>query len=121
MPSPSNFDPQYPSEPSSSSTIGSKLNDIEPKKMKILVVDDDSLTRKLMSRMLTRLGCTVETAENGQAALDLLLGTKTPVSQTPTPSSIDPPTITPTPNDQPPPTPLPTYFDVVFLDNQMVS
>ena len=41
--------------------------------MKVLVVDDDPLTRKLMSRMLTRLGCKVTTAENGEIALDLIL------------------------------------------------
>ncbi|PIL24591.1 hypothetical protein GSI_12475 [Ganoderma sinense ZZ0214-1] len=42
-------------------------------KLNVLVVDDDPLTRKLMSRMLTRLGCTVMTAENGEIALDLIL------------------------------------------------
>ena len=40
----------------------------------MLVVDDDPLTRKLMSRMLTRFGCRVSTAENGEIALDLILG-----------------------------------------------
>lgn len=38
-----------------------------------LVVDDDSLTRRLMSRMLTRLGHKVTSADNGQKALDLIL------------------------------------------------
>ena len=42
--------------------------------MRVLVVDDDPLTRKLMSRMLTRFGCRVSTAENGEIALDLILG-----------------------------------------------
>ncbi|KZO96568.1 hypothetical protein CALVIDRAFT_549576 [Calocera viscosa TUFC12733] len=42
--------------------------------LRILVVDDDPLTRTLMSRMLNRLGCVVETAEDGQEALDILLG-----------------------------------------------
>lgn len=42
--------------------------------MKVLVVDDDPLTRKLMSRMLTRIGCKVSTAENGETALDMILG-----------------------------------------------
>ena len=41
--------------------------------MRVLVVDDDPLTRKLMSRMLARLGCKVTTAENGEIALDLIL------------------------------------------------
>ncbi|KIP07108.1 hypothetical protein PHLGIDRAFT_30145 [Phlebiopsis gigantea 11061_1 CR5-6] len=53
--------------------------------MRVLVVDDDPLTRKLMARMLTRLGCRVSTAENGEIALDLILGTL----QWPTPSSED--------------------------------
>ncbi|GJE93893.1 hybrid sensor histidine kinase/response regulator [Phanerochaete sordida] len=43
--------------------------------MRVLVVDDDPLTRKLMTRMLTRLGCKVSTAENGEIALELILGT----------------------------------------------
>lgn len=39
----------------------------------VLVVDDDRLTRTVMSRMLTRLGCTVLTAENGEVALELII------------------------------------------------
>lgn len=42
-------------------------------KLNVLVVDDDPLTRKLMSRMLTRLNCQVTTAENGEIALELIL------------------------------------------------
>ena len=42
--------------------------------MRVLVVDDDPLTRKLMARMLTRFGCRVSTAENGDIALELILG-----------------------------------------------
>jgi osomolarity two-component system sensor histidine kinase SLN1 len=92
--------------------------------MPILVVDDDSLTRMLMKRLLTRLGCKVTTAENGEAALELITG-----SPRPTPLSEDAP-----------PTPVRTAasddshsgagtiqgqwtpeskFAVVFLDNQM--
>ena len=44
-------------------------------KLNVLVVDDDPLTRKLMSRMLTRIGCKVATAEHGEIALDMILGT----------------------------------------------
>ncbi|KAJ8589557.1 hypothetical protein M405DRAFT_791542 [Rhizopogon salebrosus TDB-379] len=40
----------------------------------VLVVDDDRLTRTVMSRMLTRLGCVVSTAENGEVALDKITG-----------------------------------------------
>lgn len=38
-----------------------------------LVVDDDPLTRKLMTRMVKRLGHDVTTAEDGREALDLIL------------------------------------------------
>ena len=55
-------------------------------KLNVLVVDDDLLTRKLMNRMLTRLGCTVMTAENGEIALELILHG---VQQHNTPSSED--------------------------------
>ena len=40
----------------------------------VLVVDDDQLTRTLMTRLLTRLGCKVSTAENGEVALEMVLG-----------------------------------------------
>ena len=40
----------------------------------VLVVDDDRMTRLLMSRMLERLRCVVTTAANGKQALRLLLG-----------------------------------------------
>ncbi|CDO68388.1 hypothetical protein BN946_scf184815.g35 [Trametes cinnabarina] len=55
-------------------------------RLNVLVVDDDLLTRKLMSRMLTRLGCRVTTAENGEVALELILTGQT---QRATPSSED--------------------------------
>jgi osomolarity two-component system sensor histidine kinase SLN1 len=45
-----------------------------PTGLPVLVVDDDALTRTLMTRMLSRLGCKVSTAENGSAALDMVLG-----------------------------------------------
>jgi osomolarity two-component system sensor histidine kinase SLN1 len=40
----------------------------------VLVVDDDRMTRLLMTRMLERLRCVVTTAANGKQALQLLLG-----------------------------------------------
>ncbi|KAH7922614.1 Tco5, signal transduction HAMP domain histidine kinase [Leucogyrophana mollusca] len=40
----------------------------------VLVVDDDRLTRTIMSRTLTRLGCNVSTAENGELALEMIVG-----------------------------------------------
>ncbi|KAL7421501.1 hypothetical protein Q5752_003270 [Cryptotrichosporon argae] len=59
-----------------------------------LVVDDDRLTRMLMSRMLTRLGHQVTTAENGKIALDMIRASHEGLDSAPT-------------------------FDVCFLDNQM--
>jgi len=74
--------------------------------MHVLVVDDDPLTRKLMSRLLTRIGCTVETAENGQVALEMILASgSTPFFETSQASTSEPETQ--------------GRFEVVFLDNQM--
>ncbi|KAL0060486.1 hypothetical protein AAF712_012719 [Marasmius tenuissimus] len=39
----------------------------------VLVVDDDKVTRMMMARMLSRLGCDVCTAENGEVALKSIL------------------------------------------------
>ncbi|KAF7364710.1 Histidine kinase domain-containing protein [Mycena venus] len=40
----------------------------------VLVVDDDALTRALYSKLLTKLGCVVHTAENGRECVDMVLG-----------------------------------------------
>jgi CheY-like chemotaxis protein len=37
-----------------------------------LVVDDDPLTRKLMYRMLSRMGHNIEMAEDGRSAFEIL-------------------------------------------------
>ena len=39
---------------------------------KLLIVDDDSMNREMLSRRLQRSGYTTDTAENGRVALDLL-------------------------------------------------
>jgi CheY-like chemotaxis protein len=66
--------------------------------LRVLVVDDDPLTRTLMTRLLSRLSCEVQTANDGQQFLDLLLGNGTPEG--------------PLMN-------TPQYFDMVTLDNAM--
>ncbi|KAJ7809043.1 hypothetical protein B0H14DRAFT_3481734 [Mycena olivaceomarginata] len=81
--------------------------------MSVLVVDDDLVTRKLMQRMLLRLGCVVETAENGQAALVALGAVATPASENTTGSSNLGPIL-----ERPDP-PQDERFDLIFLDNQM--
>ncbi|TFK71678.1 hypothetical protein BDN72DRAFT_895509 [Pluteus cervinus] len=86
--------------------------------LSVLVVDDDSLTRTLMQRILTRLGCHVTTAENGEVALELILGP--PPGQNITPSSdsgkggpiLERATSSNASSDSP-------HYAVVFLDNQM--
>ncbi|EIW58488.1 uncharacterized protein TRAVEDRAFT_124042 [Trametes versicolor FP-101664 SS1] len=76
---------QAGSSGSAAGTPGSLQMPLESK-LNVLVVDDDLLTRKLMSRMLTRIGCKVTTAENGEVALDLILHGH---AQRETPSSED--------------------------------
>ncbi|KAI0685603.1 hypothetical protein BC835DRAFT_1289856 [Cytidiella melzeri] len=83
--------------------------------IRVLVVDDDPLTRKLMTRMLTRLGCKVTTAENGEIALEHIMHVHATRA---TPSSEDTGSIgglldgSFVPSDEP-------KYAVVFLDNQM--
>jgi CheY-like chemotaxis protein len=83
----------------------------------VLVVDDDQLTRKLMTRMLNRLGCVVATAEHGEMALEMLLGPMYTPSETPTNSILVPLTPGTSTNHQEPSTPR--FWDLVLLDNQM--
>jgi len=54
----------------------------EPR-LPVLVVDDDPLTRTLMKRILTRLGCQVSCAENGEVALEMILGQRIRIGGTP--------------------------------------
>lgn len=76
-----------PTDPSPQPSTSANASIDRP--LNVLIVDDDGLTRKLMSRMLQRQGCNISTAEDGQYALDLLLE------------------------------PEPHYFDCIFLDNQV--
>jgi two-component system cell cycle response regulator len=46
--------------------------------MKILVADDDAVSRRLMERLLQRAGYQVILAENGRQALEVLLGSNAP-------------------------------------------
>lgn len=109
------------------------INETETLVLNVLIVDDDPLTRKLMSRLLTRLGCVCDTAENGLIALgtisiQLLSGDETndfiemllgPVVGTP--SSIDPPALTQSYCSAVNPHGLNVgKYAAVFLDNQCV-
>lgn len=84
--------------------------------LRVLVVDDDHLTRKLMNRMLSRLGCDVSTAENGQVALELITGDgRTLKSEDCEQVNLSPVTTTPREAHE---SPNPRY-ELIFLDNQM--
>ncbi|KAJ7140325.1 hypothetical protein C8R43DRAFT_595336 [Mycena crocata] len=79
-----------------------------PAGLRVLVVDDDAMTRMLMTRMLERMGCRVATAENGEVALQRIVGMHSPA---PSSVSAEQPRIEFAPPDQ--------RFAVIFLDNQM--
>ncbi|KAJ7491994.1 hypothetical protein FB451DRAFT_1216560 [Mycena latifolia] len=82
-----------------------------PLGLRVLVVDDDAMTRMLMTRMLERMGCRVTTAENGEVALQRIVGMHSPVLSSGSAPAELPPEIEVT-------SPEPR-FAVIFLDNQM--
>ena len=91
--------------------------------MPVLVVDDDLLTRTLMKRILTRLGCQVSCAENGEVALEMILGQRissiSGTSSTPG-SDISGKNAGPIlEQQQQQPVSDQSKYAVVFLDNQM--
>lgn len=81
--------------------------------LSVLAVDDDPITRMLMSRLLTRNGCHVETAENGEMALEALSVGTTSQAPSQLPDGF--------PSGEPSTRPLGAgrRYDIVFLDNQM--
>ncbi|KAG8978238.1 hypothetical protein FRB90_008539 [Tulasnella sp. 427] len=86
--------------------------------LNVLVVDDDGLTRKLMTRMLTRNGCVVETADNGKSAFDMAINAKNPFTwdqASPSTNTKSSGGMVHTPYLQE----LEPKYDVIFLDNQM--
>ncbi|KAJ7446913.1 hypothetical protein B0H11DRAFT_1745410 [Mycena galericulata] len=93
---------------SRASSLSPPLSVAGPVGLRVLVVDDDAMTRMLMTRMLERLGCRVATAENGEVALQRILGLHSP----PTSSvSAEQPGIDVAASE--------SRFAVIFLDNQM--
>ncbi|KAF8308343.1 hypothetical protein DL93DRAFT_2171193 [Clavulina sp. PMI_390] len=92
-----NYNPRSNPSNASPSSVGQGS---EIGSVRALVVDDDPLTRRLMERMLQRIGCVVDTAENGQMALDMILGDAKDENAA-HPSKTE------------------SNYDVVFLDNQM--
>jgi osomolarity two-component system sensor histidine kinase SLN1 len=109
------IDSSYIRESPTTPSAGTNINAGLP----VLVVDDDSLTRTLMKRILTRLGCNVETAENGEIALDMILGTR--FHHVITPTSDVPGNLGPIleQEQRPPELAEEGKYAVIFLDNQM--
>ena len=102
----------------SGTTAADAIYQSQEKKLRVLVVDDDALTRKLMIRLLTRLGCIVEAAENGKIALEKILGGNVPAGTIPDLIASAAANKSSAEGD----VQLHTYlYDVIFLDNQMVS
>ncbi|KAF9653820.1 hypothetical protein BDM02DRAFT_3215706 [Thelephora ganbajun] len=99
----------------------STLTEITPG-LQVLVVDDDRMTRLLMTRMLERLRCVVTTAANGKQALQLLLDQEqsadTPAEEQGSNFPIDGREI-PRDNASVHMTNKEGKFAVTFLDNQM--
>lgn len=92
---------------------------IEPN-LPVLVVDDDLITRTLMKRILTRLGCSVSCAENGEVALHMILGQHITTGSTPeSDSSANGPILEPTLYNPEQSFNEEGKYAVVFLDNQM--
>ena len=103
------FDQFTHGNPSSSLTV---TNTESP--LATLVVDDDAITRTLMKRILTRMGCVVSCAENGEVALEMILGRQVMMSSEATGDNR-------TTLEQPRENEISdeSKYAVIFLDNQM--
>ena len=87
--------------------------------MTVLVVDDNSFIRALMSHTLSRLGHSVSTAENGEIALEMISGRTAVEKRDP---NAEPNLDSPMEVDRNGTTsnePFTYTYDVIFLDNDM--
>lgn len=130
MPNPHNFDFDNMPTGSTSSTSashspsaafgmtlsrGSPTTSAFESGLEVLVVDDDPLTRMLMKRLLTRLGCNVSTAENGELALEMILGsgyTFTPSTDNSSGPILERAAASSSKAEE-------SRYHIIFLDNQM--
>lgn len=106
--------------PTNSPSLPPAPPQIDPN-IRVLVVDDDALTRRLMQRMLMRLGCSVETAENGKIALEKILNGPIPPGVLSLERGMPPDLYAANPDPDGKEAPHVYLYDVIFLDNQMVS
>jgi hypothetical protein len=70
----SNLSTAIPLLPSNISPTGDERMDSEAKHVDVLIVDDSSMTRKLLAKTLDALGVTNVAVENGREAVDKLTG-----------------------------------------------
>lgn len=119
MPTGSTFSTSASHSPSAAfgmtSTRNSPTSSAFESGLEVLVVDDDPLTRMLMKRLLTRLGCNVSTAENGELALEMILGpgyTFTPSTDNSSGPILERVAASSSKIDD-------SRYHIIFLDNQM--
>jgi len=108
------FDQFTHGNPSSSLTV----TNMEPP-LATLVVDDDAITRTLMKRILTRMGCVVSCAENGKVALEMILGRQVTMGKTTEPSETAGDNMTTLEQPRENEISDESKYAVIFLDNQM--
>jgi osomolarity two-component system, sensor histidine kinase SLN1 len=96
-----------------SASSSQKDLDETPSGLSVLIVDDDEVTRRMMSRLLLRFGCKTAVAENGRVALEMILGSNWIYSDEDgfTRTNLDA-------SDSVPIQPEP-FYDIIFMDNQM--
>lgn len=121
-PTPLETSPPQSSQPTNRPSFPPAPPQIDPN-IRVLVVDDDALTRRLMQRMLIRLGCTVETAENGKIALEKILNGPIPPGVLSLERGMPPDLYALNPDSDGDGKEISHVYlyDVIFLDNQMVS
>ena len=86
--------------------------------LRALVVEDSAVNRKLLVMMIEKMGLTVDSAEDGQYALDLITNHIKDQQHTTTLTLNTPPASTSTPRSQPP-SAVSVQYDVIFMDDHM--
>jgi osomolarity two-component system, sensor histidine kinase SLN1 len=109
----SNSNPMTLFDRAFSASSSQKDLDETPVGLSVLIVDDDEVTRRMMSRLLSRFGCKTAVAENGRIALEMILGSDWVYN--------DENGFTRTNPDESDSMPIQSepFYNVVFMDNQM--
>lgn len=89
------------------------------RKLRVLVVDDSAMNRKMMVRLLTSMGHTCEQSEDGQAACEMMMTMMTMMPNIPATQQVTGYGGGPAPSSSPSPSPTSSNYDVVLMDNLM--